>query len=262
MKKTQSTIVLFIIIVCITSWWKFKNEFSNQYNYKSISYYQTYSLKKPKQIFFCGEKIPVENKEVQKKIDRAIFHYSSLHRKTSNTLQKINKWFPKLSPIVEKHKLPKDLLYYSVVESDLTNSISPKDAAGFWQLIPSTAEELGLTINDSIDDRLDPYKSTHAACKFYKSAYSKFNNWANTAAAYNMGITGFLKQIKRQNRNSYFELKLNRETGNYVYRAIALKEIVENKTKYGYRLEEIHYHEILENTEPDFFLLSKPILFW
>ncbi|HSZ26136.1 MAG TPA: transglycosylase SLT domain-containing protein, partial [Cytophagaceae bacterium] len=91
----------------------------------------------------------------------------------------------------------------------------------------------GLIINDEIDERLDPVKSTHAACKYLKKLYNYFGSWSSAVAAYNLGETALYFAFRNQRVNSYYDLKLNRETAGYLYRIIALKDLVENTKKYG-----------------------------
>lgn len=264
MSRYQTTISIFLVLVILSAYYKYTQEKNNTYNFKTISYYQVYSLNKPKDISFCGEVVPMHKKHVQEKIDEAVYHYSSLRRKTHRIIKRVNYWFPKMEKIIQQYGLPEDLKYLAVVESNLRNVESHKGAKGYWQFMEATAVSMGLNVNEEeeIDERLDPLKSTRAACKYFRIANRQFNNWSLAAASYNMGITGVQRQLEIQRKDSYFDLKLNSETANYVYRAIALKEILENRAKYGFYEEELHYHEPLEQDVEDAKLLMiSPSLF-
>ena len=138
--------------------------------------------------------------------------------------------------ILIENDIPSDFKYLPIIESQLTNAISPRGAAGFWQFMKVTAKEVGLTVSKQIDERYDPIKSTKAACKYLKTAHERLGNWTNVAASYNMGVSGLKKQLEKQKVESYYDLSINKETGRYVFRILALKEILENQQKYGFNM--------------------------
>ena len=123
----------------------------------------------------------------------------------------------------------------AVAESGLRINISPKGAAGYWQIIESTAKQYGLTINEQIDERYDLVKSTEVACKYFQNAYNKFGNWTMAAASYNLGINGTAKQAGFQGITSFYDLYTNSETSRYVFRILAFKLILESPEQYGYK---------------------------
>ncbi len=232
---TKHIVALFVVGVLLSGWYKYQESKGSTANYKNIAYYQKYSLNKPDSVSFCNERVPLEQKNVQEKLDKAMFKMSYLRRKTGVVLRRVDKWFPKLEKILAKNNIPDDFKYMAVIESNLNSeAVSPMGAVGFWQFIPSTAEAMGLNISEQSDDRKDPIKSTKAACKYLKRSYRQLNNWTNVAASYNMGVSGVRRRLHAQRKNSYYDLKLNRETAEYVYKIIALKEILENRDKYGH----------------------------
>ena len=99
----------------------------------------------------------------------------------------------------------------------------------------STARELNLEVNSEVDERYHIEKSTQGACDFLNSAKDKFGSWTLAAASYNMGRSGLLHQINRQKSYTYYDLLLNNETSRYIFRILALKEIIENPKKYGFQ---------------------------
>jgi membrane-bound lytic murein transglycosylase D len=100
--------------------------------------------------------------------------------------------------------------------------------------MPGTARTYGLKVRGGVDERLNLRKSTIAACKYIKELYGEFNSWTLAAAAYNNGSIKLARAINKQNEDNYFRMSLNRETGSYVYKLIAMKEIINKPRKYGY----------------------------
>ena len=169
-------------------------------------------------------------------------------------IKRANRWFPVIEPILKKNGIPEDFKYLPLVESNLTNVISPAGATGYWQLMKTTAKSFDLEVNEQIDERYDMILSANAACRYLKSAYKEFGSWTLAAAAYNMGIEGIKRQLKKQKTNDYYDLLLNSETSRYLFRLLAIKEIVSNPKKYGYHYrqndlyQEAPYHTIKVDT--------------
>ncbi len=176
-------------------------------------------------VIFCGERIPVDNNFVADKLMNVIRRQVPVVN-LPKLRKQANIWFPVFEKYLSRHGLPMDLKYVPVVESGFTNATSHAGAAGYWQLMPETARELGLTVNDVVDERLDIVKSTDAACKLLKGYYSSLGVWALTLAGYNFGIGNISKAVKKQGKN-YFSMPLNPETAIYVYKIIAVKELFE-----------------------------------
>jgi membrane-bound lytic murein transglycosylase D len=105
---------------------------------------------------------------------------------------------------------------------------------------------LGLEINNEVDERYDPLKATEAACKYLKQSYQRFGNWTLVAASYNRGMNGLDRAIENQQVNSYYDLYLNDETSRYVFRILACKEIIENPLRYGFRINPRHLYQAEE----------------
>jgi hypothetical protein len=144
------------------------------------------------------------------------------------------RYFPVIEPILKSYGIPDDFKYLALIESGLQNVTSPAGAKGFWQIMKSTGKEYGLEINTNVDERYHLELSTHVACRYFLKAKEKFGNWTLTAAAYNAGIRGISNQLEKQNVSEYYDLLLGEETGRYVFRAVALKEIFAHPKKYGF----------------------------
>lgn len=198
--------------------------------------YKVFNIRIPKNLNFAGEKTPIRDFSVREAIERELVVNTYWQSQSLLLHKRANRWFPIIEPILKKHGIPEDFKYIALIESQLTNVISPRGATGFWQLIESTATGYGMEVNDEIDERYHVEKSTEAACKYFKEAYKIFHNWTLVAASYNLGMGGIQNQLKKQKVKSYYDLLLNEETGRYVYRILAMKEIIGRPKVYGYTL--------------------------
>jgi len=153
-------------------------------------------------------------------------------------LKRSNKWFPLIESILKEEGVPEDFKFLAVIESGLENVRSPKGAKGFWQLMPGTAKEYGLEVNNNVDERYHIEKSTRVACKYLLKAKERFGTWTLAAASYNRGMLGIDRLLKKQLVDDYYDLLLNKETSRYIYRILAVKEIMSNPIRYGYIFEE------------------------
>lgn len=190
----------------------------------------------PKAIDFAGESTPMNIADVVERLDREMVINANLHSTTTLILKRANRVFPIIEPILKKNGIPDDFKYLAVIESGLVNVVSPAGARGVWQFMPQTAKEYGMEVNDFVDERYHLEKSTQAACDYLKAAKNKFGNWTLAAASYNGGMAGINKQIERQGVSDYYDLLLTEETSRYVFRILALKEIMKNPGKYGFTL--------------------------
>ncbi len=199
----------------------------------------------PLEIDFAGEKTPLHLADVRERLDREMVINTNLHSTTTLIIKRANRAFPVIEPILKKYGVPDDFKYLAVIESGLANVVSPAGARGVWQFMPQTAKEQGMEVNDFVDERYHLEKSTEAACRYLIEAKNKFGNWTLAAAAYNGGMGGVNKQISNQQVSDYYDLLLTEETSRYVFRILALKEIMQNAAKYGFDIPtEQLYHPI------------------
>lgn len=207
--------------------------------------YKVYALPMPEDLEFAGETVPVEIPDVHERMDRELLVNTYWQSNTMLLLKRANKYFPVIEPILAEYGVPDDFKYLAVIESGLTNAVSPAGARGFWQIMEGTGKEYGLEINDNVDERYNLEKSTRVAAEYLKKSKERFGNWTLAAAAYNAGNYGVDKQRDRQDVRDYYDLLLGEETGRYVFRILALKEIMENPKKYGFNFREKDlYHDV------------------
>lgn len=209
---------------------------------KLVNDYNVYAIPMPDGLNFAGEAVPVENPDIKERMDRELLVNTYWQSNALLLFKRANKYFPIIEPILAEEGVPDDLKYLAVIESGLTQAVSPARATGFWQIMKETGKEYGLEVNDNVDERYHIEKSTRAACKYLKKSKERFGSWTAAAAAYNAGNYGVSRRFKEQNVDDYYDLLLGEETGRYVFRIIALKEILGNPKKYGfnYRAEDLY----------------------
>jgi hypothetical protein len=205
---------------------------------KLINDYNVYALPLPQYIDFCGEPVPLNNPDIRERLDRELLVNTYWQSNGLLLFKRANKYFPILEPLLKKYGLPDDFKYLAVAESGLENNSSPAGAAGFWHFLKSTGREYGLEINSYVDERYNLELATKVAADYLKNSKEKFGSWTMAAAAYNAGNGGINKQIERQGETNYYDLLLNDETSRYVFRILALKEILSNPEKYGFNFRE------------------------
>ncbi len=201
-----------------------------QFNIK----YGIFAIVQPENLNFAGEEIPIYSPDIWERIDKELLKNTYWQSNTMLYFKKANKYFPIIEPILKQYNIPDDFKYLAVIESGLDNVVSPSGAAGFWQIMKGTAREYGLEVNKDIDERYNLEKSTVVACKYLQDSYKKFGNWTMAAASYNMGKSGVKRRMLEQKSNNYYNLYLNSETARYVFRVIAVKEIMQNPKNYGF----------------------------
>ncbi|MCT4616324.1 MAG: transglycosylase SLT domain-containing protein [Marinifilaceae bacterium] len=168
------------------------------------------------------------NKPVRNYIDAYIIRHRA---KTTKILERSELYFPLFEEYLDKYKLPLELKYISVIESALNpKAISRSGAVGLWQFMFNASRMFDLRITSYIDERMDPDKSTEAACKYFKYLYSIFGDWQLALAAYNGGPGVVRDAIHRSGgKSSFWEIAeyLPKQTRDYVPAFIAVNYVIE-----------------------------------
>ena len=225
----------------------------NKENKSVADGYRIVALPMPDNLDFAGETVPLEDPDIYERMDRELLVNTYWQSNALLLMKRANKYFPVIEPILEEEGVPDDFKYLAVIESGLTQAVSPARAVGFWQILESTGKEYGLEINDNVDERYHIEKSTRAAADYLKKAKARFGSWTLAAASYNAGQYGVDKQLDRQKVDDYYDLLLGEETGRYIFRILALKEIMNNPTKYGFNFTEkdLYKHIPVEKVKVD-----------
>lgn len=224
---------------------KEKEEYQDHFNQK----YQIFALNLPEEAVFADEPVPLHLTDIQERFDRELHVNTYWQSNTLLLIKKAHRWFPVIGPILKENGVPEDFKYLALIESGLANVVSPAGATGFWQLMEGAAKDNGLEVDEDVDERYHVEKSTQAACDYLKQAKERFGSWTLAAASYNMGMHGLKTQMENQKASNYYNLLLNEETGRYVFRILAAKEILNNPKKYGfhYRPQDLYQnHEYSE----------------
>ena len=141
-------------------------------------------------------------------------------------MRRKNLYFPLFEKYLAKYNLPDELKYLSIIESGLNpRAVSRVRAVGLWQFMSATGKYYGLDNDWYVDERMDPEKSTDAACRYLRDLYRMFNDWELALAAYNTGPGNVRKAIRRSGyKNGFWEIyaHLPRETRSYVPQFVAI----------------------------------------
>ncbi|WP_066224890.1 lytic transglycosylase domain-containing protein [Formosa haliotis] len=213
-------------------------ETNENFEKKQLNDYKIYALQMPEKLDFAGEAVPLSDPDIYERMDRELLVNTYWQSNALLLFKRAHKYFPIIEPILKKHGIPDDFKYLAVIESGLTNAVSPAGARGFWQIMKGTGRDFGLEVNDNVDERYHLEKATEVACEYLKQSKERFGTWTEAAAAYNAGNAGVARRLDEQQVSDYYDLLLGEETGRYVFRIIALKEIMSNPLKYGFNFRE------------------------
>lgn len=210
----------------------------------------------PEQATFDGETIDLRRYDRRERMDRELMAFTFMHSSTMLMIKRANRYFPIIEPILKANGIPDDFKYLMAIESSLnTLARSPSGAVGLWQIMPATGQELGLEVNDNVDERYNIEKATQAACKYFKQAYAKYGDWMSVSAAYNAGQGRISSQLDKQLADHAMDLWLVEETSRYMFRLLAAKEVFNNPQRFGFLLKKEHlyppisYKEVTVNTD-------------
>lgn len=193
----------------------------------------------PAGIDLAKYELPMQyNERVQEYIDL----YSVRRRTTfSNWLRRMGRYREMIEGQLDARGLPKELVYLPLIESMYdANAASGASAVGLWQFMSGTARAEGLEVNEYVDERRDPIRSTEAAVQHLAALYNQFGSWYLTAAAYNSGSTRIARLLKqngyaRGSDDAFWQMQdaLPKETRNYVPMLIAAVLLGENAETFG-----------------------------
>ncbi|CAI8167958.1 MAG: Membrane-bound lytic murein transglycosylase D [Polaribacter sp. SA4-10] len=226
-------VIIFITFLLVNSFQK--REIKKPKN--TSEKYEIQALKLPNDLNLAGERVPLENDDVRERMDRELLVNTYWQSNGLLLLKRTNKYFPILEPLLKKYGIPDDFKYLAVAESGLIDETSSAGAAGIWHFMKKTGKEYGLEINKNVDERYHIEKSTKVAAEYLKKSKARLGSWTLAAAAYNAGNYGVAKQLKNQEVSNYYDALLPDETERYVFRIIALKEVLTNPESYGFKFE-------------------------
>ncbi len=142
--------------------------------------------------------------------------------------------------------MPEDLVYVALIESGFHPfALSSARALGMWQFMEGTAREQGLMVDEYVDERLDPIRSTEAALDFLASLYDRFDSWYLAAAAYNAGPARVRRVLERHGDGRtgdealFWKIAehLPQETQQHIPRLVASAIIAKDPGRFGFDVE-------------------------
>jgi len=204
---------------------------------KFEEHYVVSSLQFSDKLEFAGEPFVLSDDDLKERFDRELLTNVYWQSQTVMFIKRAAKFFPTIEKVLAEEGIPADFKYLALAESGLIwSSQSPSGATGYWQFLEGTAKRYKLRVDDEVDERYHLIKSTKAACAYFREAFNEFKSWSLVAASYNMGLEGLKRQLAIQQVKTYADLYLNVETSRYLFRILALKEIIEHSEKYGFNV--------------------------
>jgi membrane-bound lytic murein transglycosylase D len=179
------------------------------------------------------------------------FFHIAIRQRFEQWLSRLGHYKPIVENIFSEFNLPSDLVYLSLVESGFNpHAYSRARATGPWQFMKGTAIVYGLRVDQYVDERRDPIKSTIAAARYLRDLYDMFGTWPLAMAAYNAGEGKVMRALQKSRADSFWEIAqtklIRRETKEYVPRFMAATIIAKNPVQYGFVQEPPAPHQFEE----------------
>ncbi|MEQ8924536.1 MAG: LysM peptidoglycan-binding domain-containing protein [Fulvivirga sp.] len=243
----KATIFCFILVFCsvfTTAQNSNTNEPNDTYLYEFIPGEADYDLIKDR--LKCIEKtIPLE---YNTRVHAFVNYFTVKDRNyTRGIIKKKDVYFPLFEKYLAKYGLPDELKYLSIIESGLNpEATSVASAVGLWQFMSATGRYFGLHNDWYIDERMDPEKSTEAACQYLKQLYGMFGDWELAIAAYNSGPGNIRKAIRRSGyKRTFWEIypHLLRETRSYLPQFTAMIYTLNYTEEHNFTVDDLEYYQ-------------------
>ncbi len=210
----------------------------------------------PDKMELCGEAVPMNLDQVRERFEKEMLLSLWDRPQVVLWLKRAPRFFPYIERQLKDRNLPDDLKYLAVAESALRpHAGSPKGAMGFWQLMPHTARNYGLTVDSHVDERRNLYLSTPSALKYLQILHDKFDSWSMALAAYNMGEEGLAAEVLAQDTKNYYHLYLPLETQRFIFRVLSIKLILTHPEDYGFKVDARQQYkpQVFDTVEIDLF---------
>jgi hypothetical protein len=196
------------------------------------------ALVPPPGLAFCKEPVPMDIPDVRERFEKEMLLSLWDRPQVFLWLKRAQRYFPYISQQLRDNNMPEDLKFLAIAESALRpHAGSPKGAIGFWQMLPETARNYGLTVDNRVDQRRELQASTRAAIDYLKDLHGQFSSWTLAVAAYNMGEQGLEAEILEQDVKDYYKLYLPLETQRFVFRILSAKIIFSDPVAHGFDLQ-------------------------
>lgn len=187
----------------------------------------------PTQVEFAGQIIDLNKERNLERFEKA---YNTELKSAARFIPRTGRYFAIMDSIFTQAEVPLDTKYFAIAESKLSYTAhSPMGADGIWQIMPNTGKHYKMQINEFVDERRDIFKSTEVAAQLLKDTYRYFGNkgvedWLLAYCSYNAGMGNVNKVLQAQGGTGFSDLIFKtQETNEYVWKAIAIKYIMENE---------------------------------
>lgn len=237
MIKNFRFLSLLSIVIIATVFFNAVESSSEESKSNTHENYKIKALELPQNLNLAGERVPIEKQDIRERMDRELLVNTYWQSNGLLLMKRANKYFPVLEPLLKKYGLPDDFKFLALAESGFIDETSTAGAAGMWHFLKDTAKEYGLEVNKNVDERYHIEKSTKIAAEYLKNAKENLGSWTLAAAAYNAGLYGVSKRLNTQQVNNYYDALLPDETERYIFRILALKEVISNPEKYGFVID-------------------------
>src|SRR5258705_10312687 len=187
------------------------------------------------------------------KVRHFVRYYSTTGKiRFQELLGRSGKYMPMIAKVLSQEGLPEELGYLALLESEFVVNITSRNAAvGLWQFIATTARRYGLRIDEWVDERRDPVKSTRAAAAYLKDLHDYYGRWYLATAGYNAGPGNVDKALQQSGAKDFWHIKaktqLTEETRNFVPKFVAISLIAMDPSKNG--LNDVRYEAALDYEE-------------
>ena len=188
----------------------------------SLTVYAQHTIEVPSEIRFANMSLELSN-EVRKKIQTDVDALTRYEKYFNAKVERVDAYFPLIEEVLREEKVPEDIKYLVIQESALVgDAVSSSNAVGYWQFKKPTAEEVGLTVNSAIDERMHIIAATRGAARYFKSNNAYFDNWLYALMAYYEGPGGALKKAD-QSQYGVRKMRLKDNTHWYVLKYLSHK---------------------------------------
>ena len=176
----------------------------------------------PSEIKFANMKLEL-SADARKKIQTDVDALTRYEKYFNAKVERIDAYFPLIEEVLREEKVPDDIKYLVIQESALVgDAVSSSNAVGYWQFKQAAAEEVGLTINTAVDERMNIVAATRGAARYFKSNNARFDNWLYALMAYYEGPGGALKKTDQEHHGAQ-KMRLKGNTHWYLLKFLSHK---------------------------------------
>lgn len=204
----------------------------------------------PESLVLCDKKVSLAQDELRERFEREHFQFLENRGLMTILVKRYFKYAGLINAEIQQMALPGDLIYLALTESYLNpRVVSKAQAGGLWQFMKETGKREGLSINDHVDERYNVKRSTRAALTHLRRLHGELGDWFLAMAAYNCGLGRVKEAVENQGTRDFVDLYLPEETERYVFRILALKDIITNRERYGIAIKEKELYKPVMITE-------------